>query len=472
MGLLALTLASVGSLVVRYRRSVDQRRAQLRWLLLAGVGLVAYLLACGGEVLITGSTGIVATVVGVLALLSLPLAVTAGMLRHDLYEVDRVLAATITYTIAGLVLFGLFVATTVTAGLALGRDSGATAALATAICAAALAPVRARVQRLVDSRFHPPRRAVAQAIEQLQRRIHAGQAQPEELQDALRAALRDPTLRVGIRLPGTRALVDAAGSSVDRGVMVPVTIGGEEIGVLVTSAEPASTVLRAVAPMTASLVENIRLRAELGVALRDVHESRARLIHVGNAERQRLERDLHDGAQQRLVALGMAMRVAQRQLASDTVDIDDVLERAVIELTTAVTELRQIAHGLRPTSLDDGLEAALTALVRSLPIPVVVDVPVHSMPEDLTTTAYYVACEAVTNAAKYAGAGRVAVRVDHSGDEVRITVEDNGRGGAVVRPGSGLAGLVDRVAALGGSMSVRSPIGAGTVIEAVLPCAS
>jgi signal transduction histidine kinase len=166
------------------------------------------------------------------------------------------------------------------------------------------------------------------------------------------------------------------------------------------------------------------------------------------------------------------LRIAQLQRTGAGVDMDGVLDRAVAELGTAVAELRQIAHGLRPASLDDGLHAALSGMTRSLPFPVRLQVDPAALPDDLAATAYYVACEAVTNAAKHAGAEQVAVRVARDDAAVRIRVEDDGCGGAAVRPGSGLAGLSDRVAALGGSMTMRSPSGGGTVIEAVLPCAS
>jgi signal transduction histidine kinase len=385
-----------------------------------------------------------------------------------------VLAATITYAIATVVVVGVFTATTVVGGLLVGRGSAVTAAVATAICAVALAPLRRHVQALVDKRFYPPRRAALTAIERLQDRIHAGAAQPEELEETLRAALKEPSLRVGLRLPGTGRVVDASGAPFvqSRERQVPVVLGAEQVGVLACDSEAGVAVLRAIAPATAVLVEVMRLRAELAAALRDVHESRARLVHAGNLERHRLERDLHDGAQQRLVSLGMAMRIAQMQLGGGAVDVNGVLERAVAELGTAIAELRQIAHGLRPASLDDGLHAALSGLTRTLPMPVHLDVATDGLPDDLATTAYYVACEALTNAAKHAGAERVAVRVSHASDVLRIRVEDDGQGGAVLREGSGLAGLVDRVSALGGSMTMSSPRGSGTVIEAELPCAS
>ncbi|MEV5966193.1 histidine kinase [Kribbella sp. NPDC051952] len=467
--LLVAMLAAAASVVARYRRATGKMRAQLKWLSLAGLAAVFYPLVCGAEIIVTGHTGIVATVFGIATLVSLPASVAVAMLRHDLYDVDRVLADTVTYGIATVVLLGTYALSAVALGLVI-SDSAAVAAAATAVCALILSPLRSRLQRAVDRRLYPPRRAALLAIEDLQRRIHTEQAQPEELESALRTALRDPALRVGLLVPGASGFVDAAGTPVSGPQLIPVTLGGVQIGVLASDAT-SPAVLKAVAAGAASLVEVTRLRAELGGALREVEASRARLVQAGDAERRRLERDLHDGAQQRLVSLGMAMRLAQRHLGDGSVDVDGLLDQGVAELATAVAELRQIAHGLRPTSLDDGLHAALSGITQALPIPVRLQIP-PDLPEELATTAYFVAAEAVTNAAKYANATSIAVRVAQSTGEVRVLIEDDGCGGAAPRPGSGLSGLLDRVAAVGGSLELRSPVGRGTTVEAVLPCGS
>ena len=182
-----------------------------------------------------------------------------------------------------------------------------------------------------------------------------------------------------------------------------------------------------------------------------------------------MERDLHDGAQQRLVSLGMQLRLAQRHLDDGTVDVDELLDESVAELGTAVAELRQIAHGLRPSSLDDGLPAALSNLVRSLPMTVDMDVDDGPLPDAVATTAYYVASEAIANAVKHAEATRIELRVVRRDGHLLVRVTDDGCGGARLGLRSGLA---DRVAALGGSLSVASPVGRGTEVEAALPCAS
>jgi signal transduction histidine kinase len=472
LGLVALGLAAGASLVVRFRRASGSQRLQLKWLALAGFAGVVYPVACGTEILITGKTDIVAGFLGAFALVALPVSVALAMLRHDLYDVDRVLADTISYAVVVVVLVATYTLSVLALGLMLGRDSAPAAAGATAICALLLAPLRSRLRRAVDRRLFPPRRAALSAIEDLQHRVHTQGAQPEELESVLRTALRDPQLRVGMLVPGQSGFVDASGDPVPDNGLVPVTLGGVQIGVLSGSDATGPGVLRVVASACASLVEVTRLRAELAGALREVEASRTRLIQVGDAERRRLERDLHDGAQQRLVSLGMALRLAQRRLPQGGVDVHELLDQGVAELATAIAELRQIAHGLRPTSLDDGLHAALSALTGKLPIPVHLDVVPEPLDDDVATTAYFVAAEAITNAAKYANASAINVRVAQSSTGVEVRVQDDGIGGAAARTGSGLAGLADRVAAIGGSLMMTSPVGAGTTIEAVLPCGS
>jgi signal transduction histidine kinase len=267
--------------------------------------------------------------------------------------------------------------------------------------------------------------------------------------------------------------VDEAAAPVDPTGSVPVVIGGEAIGALVASSPSLSAdLLREVAAASATLVEVVRLRLEVTEALREVEASRARLIHAGNEERRRLERDLHDGAQQRLVSLGMALRLAQRHLDDGTTDMNGLIDQAVAELGTAVVELRQIAHGLRPSSLDDGLHAALAALTQHLPIPVVLEVQSEPLPDDVATTVYYVTSEAIANAVKHADATRIDVRIARCNGHLEVRITDDGRGGATLTAGTGLAGLNDRVHAVGGALALQSDDGRGTTVEALVPCAS
>ncbi|GLY95253.1 histidine kinase [Actinoplanes sp. NBRC 103695] len=471
LGLLAATAAAV---VVRHRQAGDPvRRAQVRWFALGGLFVPATLLLCWFSYLVLDVPDLALVGLGA-TYVAIPVATAIAVLRHDLYDVDRAFSAAVTYGIVTAALLGFYTLATFLAGVTLGRESVAAAAAATAVCAVALAPLRVRLQRRVDRRLYPRRQAALAAIEDLRARTHAGTARPEQLEEALRTALRDPGLRVGYRLPGTNALVDGSGGARDLPQATPVRLGGTEIGAL--AAVGSRELLREVAAAAALLVEVVRLRLELAAALHDVENSRARLLTVSYAERHRLERDLHDGAQQRLVALGMRLRLGQRHLDDGTTDVSGLLDEAVAELGTAVAELRQIAHGLRPSSLDDGLVHALTMLAGRLPVPITLDVPASlradGLPDVVATTAYYVASEAVVNAVRHAGEASIGLRLARDEQTLTVRVHDDGPGGAVLRPGAGLAGLADRVAAAGGGLRLVSERGLGTVVEARLPCAS
>jgi signal transduction histidine kinase len=468
---LAMLIACAASVVVRYRRADDLRRRQLKWLALAGVGVPGFIVVCLTEVVVTGQAGWASLAVALATGLGIPVATAIAMLRHDLYDVDKALAATVSYGLITAALLAVFAVASFAGGLLLGRDSTAAAAAATALCAVALSPLRHGLQRRVDRRLYPLRRAGLAAIADLERDVHAGVARPEQLADRLRGALRDPGLRVGYLVPGGAGLVDESGAPLDATESVPVTMGDAPIGALLAGSPALSPgLLREVASASATLVEVVRLRLELNAALHDVEASRTRLVHVGNEERRRLERDLHDGAQQRLVALGMALRVAQRHL--DDTDVHGLIDQTVAELGTAVAELRQIAHGLRPSSLDDGLHAALAALTAQLPIPVVLEVHSEPLPDDVATTVYYVTSEAIANAVKHAEATRIDVRIARSNRHLEVRVSDDGCGGATLAAGSGLAGLEDRLSAIGGALELQSATGRGTTVAAVMPCGS
>jgi signal transduction histidine kinase len=476
--LLAMLIATAASMVVRHRRESDPvRRAQVKWFALGALFVPGTLLLCWTSYLLFDSPDLV--LLGLAAtFLAIPVATAIAVLRHDLYDVDRAISAAITYGIVTTALLAFYTAATFLGGLALGRGSAGAAAAATALCAVALAPLRSRLQRRVDRRFYPTRQAALVAIGDLRQRTHAGTAHPEQLEQVLRTALRDPALRVGYRLPGAEGLVDAQGATLDPAgdPCVPVPLGGHEIGAIVHRSAGSRELLREVAAASALLVEVVRLRVELSGALREVASSRSRLLTVSYEERRRLERDLHDGAQQRLVSLGMAIRLGQRHLDDGTTDVNGLLDQAVAELGTAVAELRQIAHGLRPSSLDDGLANALTMLVGRVPTPISLDLCPElrsgTLPDVVSTTAYYVASEAVVNAVKHADAASIGLRVVRDADRLTVQIRDDGRGGAALRPGAGLAGLADRVAAAGGGLRLTSALGGGTLVEAELPCAS
>jgi signal transduction histidine kinase len=218
-------------------------------------------------------------------------------------------------------------------------------------------------------------------------------------------------------------------------------------------------------------IEIARLRVEVRRQLAQVEASRARIVAVGYEERRRLERDLHDGAQQRLVSIGLALRDVQRQLPPGSAPAT-ALDTTVAELATAIEELRELARGVRPASLDDGLAPALRELAARSSVRARVEATDERFPNRLETAAYFVASEALTNAAKHARASEVAVSAVRRNGSLIVRIRDDGVGGAQPTAGSGLMGMTDRVAALGGTVSVDSPHGRGTIVTAELPCES
>lgn len=205
--------------------------------------------------------------------------------------------------------------------------------------------------------------------------------------------------------------------------------------------------------------------------LEELRASRARIVDAGDSERRRLERNLHDGAQQRLVSLSLALRLAQGRVATDPDGAKEILEGAATELSAALAELRELARGLHPAVLADrGLEAALDSLAERAMLPVDVEVELETrLPAAVEVAAFYVVAESLTNVAKYARAERALVRVTSDGEVAVVEVRDDGVGGARVGPGSGLRGLTDRLAALDGRIEVDSPAGGGTVVRALIP---
>jgi signal transduction histidine kinase len=214
-----------------------------------------------------------------------------------------------------------------------------------------------------------------------------------------------------------------------------------------------------------------RLNAELHARLEDLAASRARIVTAGDVERRRLERNLHDGAQQRLVTLTLALRLAMAKLDSDPAAVHKALANAGDELALALAELRELARGLHPAVLSDrGLRPAIEMLAGRAPVPVeITAVPEERLPEPVEAAVYYLIAEALTNVAKYAQASAVGVRVVASEGVVVVEVSDDGVGGADASAGSGLRGLIDRVEALGGSLAIVSTAGAGTSLSAEIP---
>ncbi len=304
------------------------------------------------------------------------------------------------------------------------------------------------------------------------------------LRGALAVALGDEQLQLLYWLPRDQRYVDEQGLPIDMGhiagrAVTEVERDGRRIGAIVH--DPAlledPDLVQAAGAAAALAVENERLEAELRARVQELERSRAKVIEVSLAERRRLERDLHDGAQQRLVALGLQVSMARARLADDPDGAQQILEQAREELRLAQEELRELARGIHPAILTDrGLGAAVESLAQRSTIPVeVTELPDERLPAAVEAIAYFVVVESLTNAAKHAPSAHAAVRVSRLNGHAVVEVSDDGAGGASISAldgGSGLRGLADRLAAVDGRLQVHSPVGAGTTIRAEIPCAS
>jgi signal transduction histidine kinase len=302
--------------------------------------------------------------------------------------------------------------------------------------------------------------------------------EPGRLRDALARALRDPSLELAYWVPEAGGYVGIDGRQVE-----PSAGGGRTVTVLerhhqriaalvhdpALAEDPA--LLDAVSAAAGLALENERLLAELRAQVEQLRESRARIVEAGDTERRRLERNLHDGAQQRLVSLALAMGLAESKVQTDPPAAVQLLQSAREELAQALAELRELARGIHPAVLTErGLPYALATLADRAPVEVELEVDVaHRPPAAIEAAVYYVVAEALANIAKYARATTASVRVRMHDRRVLVEVADDGVGGADPSAGSGLRGLEDRVQAFGGTLRVVSRPGEGTQITAELP---
>ncbi|HWD81236.1 MAG TPA: histidine kinase [Kribbella sp.] len=466
-------LAAVASLAVRFRGSQGLERQQMKWFVLAalvaGVGLpTSFALWYVSPA---------ATVIAAVALTGLPLAAGAAILRYRLYDIDFFISRTVAYAGLTVLLVASYAVVTVALGTFLGNGSAWTVAVATLVCAVLFRPLRARIQDVVDRRFNRSRYDALHRMSAFLDDVRAGRRPPEDVQSVLGEILGDAGLELLVFLPESRRYVDLAGAAradadADGRQRIAIERGDQPVGVVLYdgTSQLGPELVRRVVEHGGLAVEIARLRAELNVQLVEVTASRARIVAATHAERRRIERDLHDGAQQRLVSIGLALRHAQHQLGDSPVRA--TWEGAVAEATVAIGELRELARGLPPSQLDAGLGPACQELARRAPVPVSVRMPERRFDSGVEAAAYFICCEGLTNAVKHAAATRVDLIVDHDREHLVVRVVDDGIGGAAPRSGTGLTGLADRVAALGGTFHVDSRPGAGTTLVAELPCGS
>ena len=466
----AAGLVSSGvSILVRWRRSAGDERRQLLWLAFVVAPLPLFV---GAAFAFSRADLTALTVISTGGFVVLvPVAAGLSVSRYHLYEVERLVAVTVTYVLLSIVLV-LTYGIVVWLGARSAEQWSVSPALAATVGAVAAAgvaePARRGIQRAINRRFN---RRQYEAI----RTVRAGLSREGaglDVESLFRDALEDPTAVVAYAGAEPEEWVSASGvpgPKPESSVMV--SHRGREVARI--GFDPARNELetvRAVTRVAAAELDNGRLRAELARQVAELRSSRQRLSEAQRDERRRIERDLHDGAQQRLLALAFELKSAH--LSGDPERMGSALAAGATAAQSAVRELRELANGLHPAALlDGGLPAALDDLARHSPVRLGLQVDVGRLEPAVEFTAWLVIGESLVNAQKHAHAKELHVQVGLRDESLLIKVCDDGRGGA--NPdGPGLRGMRDRVEAAGGRLAVSSPAGGGTTIEAVLPCGS
>ncbi len=491
-------VASAVSLVVRYVRSAAVERRQIQWF--------AYTAALMVVTLVTVSIAsesqwrpleVATEVLFPLAVVALPAAAYVAIFKHDLYDLDIVVSKTITFGVLTALITGTYVAVVAGVGAAVGTvgESGLVlSVLATAIVAIAFQPARVRVQRIANRFVYGERATPYEVLAELSHRmgdaVDAEAVLPQmarmvtEGTGALRAEVwlvvgsdlhrlsSWPPKYGGRTLPLTEGRLPPVPEATR---IVEVRHQGQLLGAVALTMPPGQTLtptedrlLTDLAAQAGLVLSNVRLVEELKA-------SRRRIVSAQDEERRRLERDIHDGVQQRLLALALALKMTAARVGHDPNEaVIESLDDAAAEARETLVELRRLARGIHPAIITEGgLVAALESLAERTPLPVEMQVPdTERLPAPVEVTVYYVVAEALTNAVKHAAASRVAVDVARFDGRVLVEVVDDGSGGALASPGSGLSGLGDRVAALGGHLQIDSPPGGGTRIQVDIPCGS
>jgi signal transduction histidine kinase len=400
----------------------------------------------------------------------IPLAIGLSIERHHLYDVDRLVSRAVTWFVLTAVVIATYAGVVIFVGQSIGRDrdSAIPAVIATLAAASIVGFLRGKIQDALDRRFNRRRFETLSVL-----RAYSREPTPSmTVEQALRTATNDPSLRVAYWIGEREIWVSEDGQPIAPAADgITVQRRGETVCVVTVNplVLERPIVDAAVAEVLAEL-ENARLRAAIALQLVEVRESRLRIVEAQVNERHKIERDLHDGAQQRL--LGLAMQLRAVEMSGDPDRMRSTLTTAVDELQAAVRELRELANGLRPTVLvDGGLAAAFDDLVARSPVPVHLDMTTERFPAHIEETAWFIACEAVTNAVKHAAPRTVAIRTSRIDDRLCLTIEDDGIGGADPK-GSGLRGIADRAEVTGGTLTVRPRDTHGTIVIAELPCAS
>jgi signal transduction histidine kinase len=462
-------LAGAASLVVRYRSARGVARRRLRWLAVAAIPFPVFVV--GAYVAATLDNELILILMGGGFVAIIPVTVALAIEQYHLYDVDRLLSRGLTYSLLTALLVACYTAVVVFVGESLGSlggDSQIPAVVATLAAVSVAGPARRWLQDGLDRRFNRRRFEAVASI----RRYVREPSPAVTVEQALRAALGDEQLGVAYWIDEHERWVSEGGAPAGPD---PTAVTVQRRGALIAAITfdgarvERGTVEVAAAEARAEL-ENARLRAAIARQLVEVRESRARIVAAQVAERRKIERNLHDGAQQRLLALAFQLRAAEVSQSPERARL--TIESAVEQLQLAVRELRDLANGLHPASLSDGgLGAALDDLATRTPLPIRLDATEERFAPEVEQTAWFIVCEAVANAVKHAQSRSVAISASREDGHLRLVVEDDGVGGADPA-GQGLRGIADRAEAAGGRLAVAERPGGGTIVIAELPCGS
>jgi signal transduction histidine kinase len=474
-------LLSVVSVVKRYRRSTGGERLQLKWFVsAAAVAAVVF------SVALFSDSALVAVMVS-FSTLGLWIAIGIAMVKHNLYDIDLILNKAIAYGTLAVIFTAVYVLVVVVIGAVIGVTEGLSLVV-TAIVAVAFQPLRQRAQHFANRLVYGERATPYEVLSRFSEQV--GETYSGEdihvrmvrlLAEGTGASSAGVWLKVGDEFrpvatwptDGSPAVVQTTAGQVpsfeDATASVPVKHRGELLGML-TLVKPPNEPLT---PVEQTLVTDLAGQAALllanSVLVEDLRASRQRLVAAQDEERRRLERNLHDGAQQQLVALAVGLRLASRTAMSDPATTAQVLAGLEGDVGDTLENLRDLARGVYPPLLaDQGLVAAIEAQSRRSTVPVHVESDrIGRYAQEVETAVYFCTLEALQNAAKYAEPGEVVVRLREEQGDLVFTIEDDGRGfdQATTKLGSGLQNMSDRLAALGGNLFVRSSPGEGTTVE-------
>ncbi|MCW2544425.1 MAG: putative two-component system sensor kinase [Frankiales bacterium] len=461
-------LCAAASLIVRFRRAEGMARQRLLWMAVAAAlvpGFVAVTFVTsqvGSDLGTSIASGVFVSVLPVTAGLSVS--------RYHLYDVDRILTRAVTYLLISALLATTYLAAIVILGQVFGDVAGRSqfADVAATLAAVAVAgPSYRSIQNTVDRRFN---RRKFEALRQV--RDFVRDPPPDRgLRDLLRAALEDPKIDIAYWIESRHTWVTADGQA---------AVSGSDDVVVHRQGRPVASIrfdpavcerwlVAEAAHEAAGELDNGGLRADLALRLVEVQQSRARLAAAQVTERRKIERDLHDGAQQRLLAVALQLRAAHD--GTDPARLWQVAESSIQQIQAAIAELRELANGVHPAVLTTGgLVAALDELATRTPLPVLLNVPDDRFTAEVEATAWFIACEAVVNAVKHGSPTTITINVTRQSEHVVLDIIDNGSG--VADPnGRGLRGIADRAESIGGTLVLHSD-DRGTSVRAELPCAS